>query len=387
MDFQLNETQQMLVDTARRFVAETTGLDQWRGRRALVDGLDQQLWSSMADLGWLALAVPEDAGGLGGSMEDVALLMVELGKGLVTEPLVSTGILAAHILDQTTFGQARISWLQQITAGTVRIALAHLDPSSPELTSLTASVEGSSIVLHGHKFMVYDGPSAEHLIVLAQLGAAPALVLVPSATLGVSATGYPLIDGSHAEDLRFDNVAVPAHALLAQGDHAMAVLDAALDRARLALVAQAVGAMEATVRKTADYARERQQFGQPIGRFQAIQHMAADMLVASYQARSAMYAALRDIGAEAPKRRRTVAVAKLVSGMAGQVVSRNGIQIHGGYGITDEYSVSHYYRRLLVLEKQYGAAEDQASLLVDVELQAKSQSQQDLGKMEGNRGQ
>ena len=372
MDFKLSEMQQILVDTARRFIAEATGLDQWRGRRELGDGLDRRLWSSMAELGWLALVVPEDAGGLGGSMEDVALLMVELGKGLVTEPVISTGVLAAHILDQTIRGHERVSWLQQIAAGSVRIALAHADPSAPGLAPLTAKAKGESFVLHGNKFMAHDAPSAEHLIVLAQSDAVPALFLVPSRTKGISATAYPLIDGSHAQDLRFDEVDVLPNALLAQGDQAMAVLDAALDRARLAQVAQAVGAMEETVRITAKYAREREQFGQPIGKYQAIQHLAADMMVASYQARSALYAALRDIGAEASTRRRTVAVAKLVSSMAGQVVSRNGIQLHGGYGITDEYAVSHYFRRLLVLEKQYGGMHDQASLLADFELQAAS---------------
>lgn len=370
MDFILSDMQQMLVDTARRFVADTTGIDQWRERRELADGIDEQLWSSMADLGWLALALPEDAGGLGGSMEDVALLMIELGKGLVTEPLVSTGILASHILDHTTIGQTRLDWLGQIAAGTIRIALADANPSTAELAPLTARKEAGSFVLQGHKFMAHDAPSAHQLIVLAQLEGAPALFLVSAEAQGIAAKAYPLIDGSRAQDLLFDGVIVPADALLAQGEPAMAVLDTALDRARLALAAQAVGAMDATVQIAASYARERQQFGQPIGKFQAIQHIAADMFVAAYQARSALYAALRSIDAGPLERGRAVAVAKLVSGISGQTVSRNGIQIHGGYGVTDEYAVSHYYRRLLVLEKQYGSIHDSAVLLADWEMSA-----------------
>ncbi len=367
MDLQLNEMQQMLVDTARRFVAAETGLEQWRNRREIADGVDPRLWSAMAGMGWLALAVPEDAGGLGGSMEDVALLMMELGQGLVTEPLVSTGILATHVLDSTMTGGLRQDWLEKVAAGAVRIALAHADPQAPGLAPLTATAAAAGHVLQGHKVMVFDEPSADHFIVLAQLEGAPALFLVPAQSGAIAATSYPLVDGSRASDLHFAEVSVPAEALLAQGDAALAVLDAALDRARVALVAQAVGAMEATVRISADYARERQQFGQPIGNFQAIQHIAADMFVASYQARSALYAALRDIGAAAPVRSRTTSVAKLVAGMAGQTVSRNGIQIHGGYGVTDEFAVSHYFRRLLVLEKQYGGIHDHTGLLAAVE--------------------
>jgi alkylation response protein AidB-like acyl-CoA dehydrogenase len=367
MDFQLTEMQQMLVDTARRFVAAETGLDQWRARREIADGVDPRLWSAMAEMGWLALAVPEDAGGLGGSMEDVALLMMELGQGMVTEPLVSSGILAVHVLDCTLTGSARIDWLGQLAAGAARIALAHADSQAEGFAPLTAVAKAAGYVLQGHKVMAFDAPSADHCIALAQLDGSPALFLVPAKSDGISMTSYPLVDGSRASDLHFAEVAVPADALLAQGDAALAVLDAALDRARVALVAQAVGAMEATVRISAAYAGERQQFGQPIGSFQAIQHIAADMFVASYQARSALYAALRDIAAAAPVRRRTTSVAKLIAGLSGQTVSRNGIQIHGGYGVTDEFAVSHYYRRLLVLEKQYGGIHDHTALLAAIE--------------------
>jgi alkylation response protein AidB-like acyl-CoA dehydrogenase len=368
MDFHLSEMQQMLVDSARRFVAEQTGLEQWIQRRTTDDGLSDNLWSTMAELGWLALAVPEDAGGLGGAIEDVALLMMELGKGLVTEPFVSTGIIAAHIFDRTLPTEQREAWLERIAMGSVRVALAHTDPQSIALAPLAAQKTTAGYVLDGHKFMALDAASADHLIVQAQLDGAAALFLVEAIVPGLEATHYPLIDGSRAGDLRFANVAVPDDALLATGDAALSIMAAALDRGRVALVAQAVGAMDEAVRITADYARERKQFGQPIGKFQAIQHLATDMFVAAYQARSALYAALRNIDAEPRVRSRAVSQAKLIAGMAGQTVSRNGIQIHGGYGITDEYAISHFYRRLLVLEKQYGGNDDHAALLAAAEV-------------------
>lgn len=370
MDFQLGEMQQLIVDSARRLVTAETGLDQWRSRRAISDGVDPGLWSAMTDLGWFGMAVPEDAGGLGGTMEDVALLMIELGKGIVTEPVVSTGILAAHILEQALTGGARRVWLDQIMSGSVKVALALNDPDTNVGLPLRASRTAVGYQLNGQKFLAHDAPSADYLIVLAEMDDAPALFVIEVGAAGIASNAYPLIDGSRASDLHFNNVNVPATGLLTVGGAATSILEAALDRARVALIAQAVGAMDATVRISADYARERKQFGQPIGKFQAIQHMAADMFVAANQARSALYSALRNVEEGPHERTRAVSVAKVVSGMSGQIVSRNGIQIHGGYGVTDEYAVSHYYRRLLVLEKQYGGIGDHSGNLAKGEMRA-----------------
>ena len=370
MNFNLTEMQQMIVDSARRFVGSETGIDQWRDRRQSENGVDLKLWQAMTELGWLALAVPDDAGGLGGSMEDVALLMMELGKGLVTEPLVSTGILATHIFDKTLEGKTRTTWLGRVATGATRIALAYEDPTAVGLASLTAQALPDGYALNGQKIMVYDAPSADYVIVLAQQDGAPALFIADARAVGISTNCYPLIDASRAADLHFSNVALPMDALLAIGQKAQDILEESLDRARLALVAQAVGAMDATVRITADYSKERQQFGQPIGKFQAIQHLATDMFTAAYQARSALYAGLCAVEAPPEQRCRATSVAKLIAGLSSQTVSRNAIQIHGGYGITDEYAVSHYYRRLLVLEKQYGGNDEHVGLLAQAEMQS-----------------
>jgi alkylation response protein AidB-like acyl-CoA dehydrogenase len=362
MDFEFNETQQMLIDTAARLMRDHSGVEYWRKRRALADGCDPELWDKFAELGWLALAVPEDAGGLGGSLEDVALLMAELGRGLATDPIASSGVLAAHIIDQLASGQLREALLGEIAAGTCRMALAHNEPgdryelSKPRNT--IARRTGDSYTLSGVKVMALDAPSAHQLLVTAALEGGPGygIFLVPAASPGLTMTPYPLVDGTRAADLQLAEVEVPASGLLGGGGKAVAVLDAAVVRVTVALMAQAVGAMEAAVSVASDYAKERKQFGQPIGKFQAIAHLATDMFVQAYQARSALYQLLSYAEGTDTDRDRALSISKIVIADAVKTIGHNGIQIHGGYGMTDEYAISHYYRRLFSLDRQYGDA-------------------------------
>jgi alkylation response protein AidB-like acyl-CoA dehydrogenase len=181
-------------------------------------------------------------------------------------------------------------------------------------------------------------------------------------------TTYPLIDGSQAADLHFFDVSITSDALIAEGAEAISLLDAALDRATVALLGQAVGSMEACLDICSSYLKERKQFGQPLGNFQALQHMAADMLVATHQSRSILYHAIAQIDEQPSLRSRAVSAAKVIIGNALQLVSKHGIQIHGGYGLTDEYAIGHHYRRLIVLEKLYGDIEYHARRLVDFKI-------------------
>lgn len=360
MDFDLNETQQMLVDSAERLMRAETDIEKWRARRANAAGIDPAMWSQFAELGWLALAVPEDAGGLGGSMEDVALLMVELGRGLAVEPIVSTAVLASRIIDRAAAGEQRTALLEGIASGETRLALAHAEPADPydetgpRLTK--ARRDGDAFKIDGEKIMALDAPSAHRLLATATVEGEPGfgLFLVDPSATGVTVEGYPLIDGSHAADIRFDGARLGPECLLASGQDAVSLLGEALDRARVALCAQALGATEAALEVAAKYAGERQQFGQPIGKFQAIQHLASEMFAAAYEARSALYQALAASTSDPASRALATSIAKVKLAESGQIVGRNGIQIHGGYGITDEYAISHYHRRLLSLEKQYG---------------------------------
>lgn len=363
MNFEFSEMQQMLVDSASRLMQEAGGVEYWRDRRVHANGSDPALWGQFAELGWLALAVPEDAGGLGGSMEDVALLMVELGRGLSLEPVVTSGVLAAHVIDKLATGDQRMSLLGAIAAGETRMALAHDEPDDRFTITAPRQTEAlrrdGGFVLSGTKVLVLDAPAADHLLVTASIAgeAGFGIFLVPVTAQGLTLSAYTLVDGTCAADVELAQVAVSHDALLGQGPAAQSVLAQAIDRVNLALMAQAVGAMEAAVTIASEYAKERKQFGQPIGKFQAIQHLAADAFVASYQARSALYQLLAAIDEADEVRARAVAIARIMIGEAGQIVGRNGIQIHGGYGVTDEYAISHFYRRLFSLERQFGDSE------------------------------
>lgn len=374
MNFDYSETQRMLVDSAEKLIKSRASVEHWRARRDLPAGFDQAAWEQFAELGWLALPIAEEAGGLGGSMEDVALLMIALGKGLEVEPYVSSAILGAHIL--ACSGAAQTEKLSEIASGGLRLALAHMEATdryeSTGERSVTATETADGFTLNGAKMMAYDAPSAHQLIVTASIEGAKgiSLFLVDRDATGVTLTAYPLIDGAYAADVTFKDVALEKGALLADGDAGAAILAESLDRATVALLAQAVGSMEQVLDICAAYLKERKQFGQALGNFQALQHLMVDMLVATHQARSTLYQALAHINAPPARRAHAVSLAKIVCGEAMQVVSRTGIQLHGGYGVTDEYAISHHFRRLLTLEKQFGDIDHHTRRLATIRLDA-----------------
>ena len=359
MDFAKSDIQTMLLDSAERLLGSTSGLEYWRDQRQTPGGFDEARWAQFAEMGWLALPLPGAAGGLDGTLEDVALLNIALGKALAKEPYASTVVLASHVLSEA--GDSAVGVLAEIGVGTLRVALAHQetgkDPLAYAVPKTSARRHGDGFVISGAKILAMDAPSAGSLIVSAQLDGDDdgiALFLVPCAAAGVALDVYPLIDGSRAADVRFTNVELPSAALLTGGNLGATLLRAAVDRASIALMAQAVGAMEEAVKICAHYTAERKQFGAAIGSFQAIQHIMADMFVAAHQARSMLYHALAHADSDEAERSAALSAARIVIGNAGQVVSRQGVQVHGGYGLTDEYAISHYFRRLMSLEKQYG---------------------------------
>jgi alkylation response protein AidB-like acyl-CoA dehydrogenase len=359
MEFEKSEIQRMLLDSAERFLGERAGVEYWREQRHSADGFERARWAGFAELGWLALPIPETAGGLGGSLEDIALLNIELGRALTTEPYVSTAVLCSHILAAGQ-GAGGAEMLGAIAEGGLLLALAHAEPGRDPL-SLTADQtiaihSAAGYVLNGRKFMALDAPSADKLIVSAELEgeAGLALFVVDREAEGVLLDAYPLIDGGRAADIVFHDVALSAGALVAKGEAGVRLLQEALERATVALMAQAVGSMEACLQICGDYVKERKQFGVAIGSFQAIQHLLSDMYIGAYQARSMLYQAIAGGYLPDAERAAAVSAAKIVIAEAGQQVSRNGIQVHGGYGITDEYAISHHYRRLLAIEKLYG---------------------------------
>ncbi|WP_323809602.1 acyl-CoA dehydrogenase family protein [Sphingobium baderi] len=359
MDFNYSDMQQMLLDSAGKLIADTYTLEDIRHQRTIANGLNEKNWAQFAELGWLALPIPEDAGGLGCGLEDVVVLSTALGRGLTVEPYVSTVVVGGHIVGALADEDARNALLGQVATGEARIALAHGEPGERfgdgGARSTQAVPSGNGFALTGRKMLVLDAPSATHIIVSATLDdGSMGLFLAPRDASGISDESYALVDGAAASDLFLDGVQVDAGALIASGSAAETLLSEASDRAAIALMAQAVGAMEGCNDVSAEYIKERKQFGQPIGKFQALQHIMADMFVSTHQARSMVYYALAHLDASPEDRQAAVSAAKVLVGTAAQLVSRSGIQLHGGYGVTDEYIVSHYYRRLLALEKLFG---------------------------------
>ncbi len=360
MDFNLTEEQQLLRDSVERFVREKYDIETRRSIVKSPEGISEACWQNYAELGWLALVIPEEFGGLGLEFTDVAILMEGLGAGLVLEPVISSTVLAARIIEQSGNNDQQEQLLPQIAAGEARIALAHSERGSryapDRVEDVTAERTASGYVLSGTKFMALDAPSAAHLIVSAKLAGADdfALFLVEAGMPGVEMDSYRLIDGSGAADVTLSRVALSDDALLVGAGRAGDVLEEALDRCLLAQVATAIGAMDATMKITAEYIKTRKQFGQAIGKFQALQHRMAEMLTLTEDARSMLFRGLANLEADTRSRKAAISAAKVVTAEAGKFVGAQGIQLHGGMGMTDECNVGHYFKYLTVFEKSYG---------------------------------
>jgi len=364
MNFDLSEEQRMLQDGVLRFVREQYSLERRRHLLESDEGFLRENWRTFAELGWLALNLPEDIGGLGCSFVEMVMLCEQFGRGMVLEPFLSTVVLGAHLVDRSGNSAQRERLLPRILAGELMLALAHDEPGgrgaelSAARTQATRQAEGYR--LSGMKTVVLGGSTASVLIVSASIDGELGLFLVPADAPGLSRSPYALVDGTRAADVRLDAVPVLADSLLVQGEAAVSLLSEALDRARVAAMAQAVGAMEACMEICSDYIKQRQQFRQPLAKFQSLQHLMADMFVDAQQSRSMLFHALANIDASPAQRRRAVCGAKIVIGAAGKRVSGHGVQLHGGYGITDEYAISHHYRQLYVLDRLFGSADDHA---------------------------
>jgi alkylation response protein AidB-like acyl-CoA dehydrogenase len=368
MDFNLSDDQMMLRDSARRFVSREYSIDRRRSLAASELGYSAQHWQSFGDFGWLGLGVPEAQGGLGCSFVESAILMEELGRGVVLEPYASTAVLCAHILSECQ-NPATLQVIQDLMAGKSRVALAHGEPQQAAgggALKTRALRTAGGFELQGEKFLVIDGHSADYFLISARLECQhdDSLFLVPRHASGLAIKSYPLIDDSRAADLNFETLALGPEAILPAPVSAGALIDEAIDRAILARAAEAVGAMEAVMGITAEYLKNRSQFGQPIVKFQALQHRMAEMFIKVQEARSILYCGLAHIDADAAAREKAIAAVKVVVGSAGSSVGGSAIQLHGGIGLTAECSVGFYYKKLLAFDMMYGNVDQSLERLI-----------------------
>jgi alkylation response protein AidB-like acyl-CoA dehydrogenase len=357
MDFTLGEEQQALKDGAERFVADRYDFESRRKRLAALSGTDRAMWAQFAQLGWTAVLVPEAQGGLGWSMLEAAVLLEELGRGLVTEPVLEGAVLAPSLLSGCG-SEAAKALLSAIVAGDMLVVPAMLEAGSRyrfDGPATTARREGDGYRLSGGKILVAGGDEADVVLVTADLDGRPALIAVPMSALGARRRTYRLLDGSWAADIRFDAVQLDRDALLS--DDAAHGLARAWDQAALGAGALAVGSMEKAIQLTSAYLHTRQQFGQPLAGFQVLQHRMADLFVQAAMAKSALLGGLAVLDGEDNARSEGVSAARARIDRAALDVGNACIHLHGGMGMTEEYPVGHYYRRIVQLARSFGDSE------------------------------
>ncbi|HLS99552.1 MAG TPA: acyl-CoA dehydrogenase family protein [Porticoccaceae bacterium] len=364
MHIEYSDEQIMLRDSADRYLRDNYGFDQ---RQAVVkggEGFSREQWRMFAELGWLAMPFAEDYGGFGAGAIETMLLGEMLGRHLVLEPWIETVLLAGGLIEAGATPALKAQYLTGIAAGEIQGAFAHGEPGCTGgfAQAATVAVPGpGGFEISGRKGVVLNGPAADVLLVTARTGGEPgspeglSLFAVPAGTPGIRRRDYPTYDGRHASEITFDRVAVPAEALVGEAGNALPLIGAVVDRALLALCAEAVGAMDALLSATVDYTRQRKQFGQPIARFQVLRHRMADMFIQGELTRSLLMATAWKLDQGADDASALVAALKARVGKAGRFIGQNAIQLHGGIGMTDELSVGHYFKRLTAIENLFGA--------------------------------
>ncbi len=355
MDFTFNDEQQQFADALRRYLDKSYGFE---ARQAIVQsesGVSDAHWAAFTELGLTALPVPEAQGGFNGSPIDMLVVMQELGRALVVEPYWATAVgIEALRLAGTAQGEDA-ALLERAAQGEIKLAVAFHEPHARydlfEVETV-ANEQGELHALSGTKSVVLHGAQADYWIVPARLSGEIALFVVARDAAGVKVTEYRTIDGQRAATLEFKGT--PARRLA--GQHAgAAALEHIADYGTVLLCAEAVGALDALNHATVDYTKTRQQFGQPIARFQALQHRMVEMLIHAEQARSVTYlAAMRYSSEDADERRRAVSAAKARVGQAARFVGQQAVQLHGGMGVTNEVAAAHLFKRLAIIETTLG---------------------------------
>ncbi|MBN35654.1 MAG: pimeloyl-CoA dehydrogenase small subunit [Rhodospirillaceae bacterium] len=375
LDLELSEEQQLLKDSADRFVERDYGFDVRRKAAATEDGFRRETWKQMAELGWLSVGMPEDQGGFGGA-KDIAVLMESMGRGLVAEPYLANVVLAGSAVALAGSDDQRRTLLEPMMAGDLLLALAYAEPRSRyDLAHVATRAEksGDSWTLNGTKGLVINGDTADRLIVSARTSGDDkdrdglSLFVVDAGADGASMRAYPTNDGGRAAEVTLDHVSVDGDALLGAEGSAFAALEETIDRAAAAVCAESLGLMAVLNDLTLDYSKTREQFGQAIGSFQALQHRMVDMFVALEESRSLTTVYMPDVESDdITERQLAVSAMKVQCDKAGRTVGQEAIQLHGGIAMTDDYMASHYFKRLSVIHRLFGDVDWHLSRYADL---------------------
>ena len=365
MNFDFTEEQQMVRDSIARFVQDDY---DWDTRKAIVaseKGLSPDNWKLFAELGWLSIPFAEEHGGFGGNIVDLSVVMEELGKGLVVEPYFPTVVLFGGLIARAGNDAQRAEWLPRVIGGDVLGGFAYVERQSRFALHdclTTATPSGDGFVLNGEKVVVFNGEQADHLVVLARTSGEQSdrtglsLFIVEASAAGIDKMNYPMMDGQRVANVTLKDVALSADAMLGEEGNALAVVEALVDEAIIALASEAVGIMGVLNAKTLEYAKTREQFGVAIGSYQALQHRMVDTMMAYEQCKSLLFKALCEYKQDPAMAAETIHALKVLIDRNAKHVFGEAIQIHGGMGMTDELDIGHYAKRLMMINTTFGDA-------------------------------
>jgi pimeloyl-CoA dehydrogenase small subunit len=374
MDFEFSDEQRLLKDSVDRLIGPAyDDLGHRRRTQAEPHGYSEQLWGKYAELGILALPFSEEDGGFGGGTVETMIVMEAIGRGLALEPFMAGIILGGNLIRLGATADQRADLVPQIADGSLRLAFAHTERQARydlHDVTLMARKTGDGYVLEGDKSVVLHGDSAGKLIVSARTSGTHrerhgiTLFLVDAHAPGVSRRGFPTQDGVRGAAISFGSVEVPASAVLGTVDQGADLIDKVMDIAIAAVCAEAVGAMAALHELTLDYLKTRKQFGVTIGSFQVLQHRSVDMFTALETARSMSYfAAMMANSEDVRERRAAISAAKIQINNSAKFLGQAAVQSHGGIGVTMEYRAGHYFKRLTMIESQFGDTDHHMRLL------------------------
>ncbi len=363
MNFDLSEEQQLIQDSVAKFVQDNYALEERQKIVAGKTGFSAEHWATMAELGWLGLTVAEEDGGFGGNQIDTMLIMEQFGKGLVVEPFFASIVLGARALGLGASAELKAELLPGVIDGSRQLAVAYAEEQSRfDLHDVVthAKPDGDDFILNGTKVMVQSAASAQQVVVSARTSGGQtdtngiSLFVVDADADGVQVTGFPTVDGLQAAEVKLDGVRVPAARLLGQVDNGYPLLETIAMDGILAVSAEAVGAMEMLYKDTVAYISEREQFDHPLSDFQVLQHRMVDMFMEYEQCKSLLYRATLEAVQNGTAAMRTVHALKHFVGKAGIMIGEEAVQSHGGMGVTEELRIGHYFKRLLVIDAQFG---------------------------------
>ena len=364
MNFLFSEEQMLLQESMAKFIENDYTFEHRQENLLSTEGYSLSDWTTFAQLGWLGVTFDQEYGGFGGGPIELMLMFEQFGKGLIVEPFLSSIVLAGGALSLLGTDSQKQHYLSGIIAGSKKSALAFVEPTSQyDLCSVSTSLTkvNKGYLLNGAKTVVVNGLNADFLVVVARSGGGRSekegisFCVVDCKAAGITKRDYPTLDGFHAAEIQFNDVSILEEDILGAVGKGFPVLEEVIDEGILAIGSEAVGCMEVLYKATVEYCKNREQFGQAIGTFQVLKHRMVDMFMEYEQAKSLMYiAAMRMDEGYNSEAKKAISAFKVQVGKSGRFISQNAVQLHGGMGMTEELSIGHYFKRLIMADTFFG---------------------------------